>query len=329
VSTSLDVFPGTDVVPAVGGLLACAEPEISSLLARLGIRREVRLRAQLGRLDDPRRWSDPDLQPLDASAPFWCAEDEYVHLSADGVSGGADVFVFDHREDDEEPHPLQDAPRSHTIGDLNRRTKLWTSWTFGNPATLVPSYHMLAGCLARLTDGLLYSADRGWEFSQVPLRPEELFAHYSEPHVPDLLGIAESLGVGSLELERGVHRFEYGDADRLAADCAGAGWRVFRLPQGMTSVEAFFDAASRELPLDPSQPGDWDELAGALHRALRATGEKRVAIVWQGALKLELEAYADWHAAIGALDRAVTLLAAEDPPRRLLVLLVPRRRGKP
>lgn len=118
------------------------------------------------------------------------------------------------------------------------------------------------------------------------------------------------------------------EAEALLALCERSGWRIFRLPDGMASKEAFIDGVRRTLPLDPPLHGNrnWDALSDSLFYGLHAAQDDRIAILWPDGSRLESQAPADFAVASDILADLPTLLADEivtvGATKQLLVLRV-------
>ena len=124
----------------------------------------------------------------------------------------------------------------------------------------------------------------------------------------------------------GTYDFVPESADTLIREMQRDGWRVYRLPAGMTSREEFFVGVVRTLPLDvpASQPLDWDTLPAALARGLDRSPEVRVAIVWPDASAFAAAAEGDAIAAAGLLAGLAGIparRAASEPEHRQWVVL--------
>ena len=163
-STTFEVFPGTPRIPTVSQVLRGGEIE----MARFIKRRAVKLRASV---------SGERCAPTD---PFWCAPEEYLWITIDGVKdAGTDVTVDGVHDLAEpgEPHPLL----SEGIAGAERYLAAGHSWTFrrraGEPRTIVLAFGLLAGVLARLTDGIVTTTD-AWDWEGMPATGPDFLAHY-------------------------------------------------------------------------------------------------------------------------------------------------------
>ena len=103
------------------------------------------------------------------------------------------------------------------------------------------------------------------------------------------------------------------EAEQVLALCERSGWRIFRLPYGISSKEAFIAGVRSTLPLDPPLYGNknWDALPDSLFSGLHATDEDRIAIVWPDGSQLEARAPADFLVASDILADLPAQLADE------------------
>lgn len=53
--------------------------------------------------------------------------------------------------------------------------------SIGQPAIINIAYGLIAGCLAELTDGFVFSDDSAWDWERMPALPSELFSWYFVP----------------------------------------------------------------------------------------------------------------------------------------------------
>ena len=294
-STTFEVHPSTTRVPTVGEVLEAGEREIASVLARRGLHTTVRLQARLGPAPRWRR----ELKVLGGDRPFWCREDQYLWLTIDGVDGGTDVHVHDN-----EFVELDEAPRAADFEDVGRYTATGSHWSFrrsvGQPGVVNLAYGLLAGCLARLVDGLVHSDDGAWEWERMPMRPDELLAGYFVPERTGdpqkaewarrcLCGVAEDVGIPLAELTHGLHEYAAGDPEERAAQLAREGWRVLRIP-GEVAPES-----------------------------VRELEDTRIAVVWVGPQMKEVMTPQEFEAATtGQID----LIAALEPRDDQLVVIL-------
>ena len=118
------------------------------------------------------------------------------------------------------------------------------------------------------------------------------------------------------------------EAELVLAMCERSGWRIFRLPDGISSKEAFIAGIRSTLPLDPPLYGNksWDLVPDSLFCGLHAAPDDRIAIVWPDGSRLETQAPADFAIASDILSDLPALLADElattGDPKQLLVLRV-------
>ncbi len=79
------------------------------------------------------------------------------------------------------------------------------------------------------------------------------------------------------------------EANRIRDECVRSGWKVLRLPAGISSKDEFFEGVRQTLPLDPPLESNrsWDALADSLWSGLDALSDENILIVWPDASRME------------------------------------------
>jgi hypothetical protein len=127
-------------------------------------------------------------------------------------------------------------------------------------------------------------------------------------------------------IKTGVHTCSQQEAEITAQAASRNGWRVFRLPIGIASREAFFEGVRRTLPLDPllHTNRSWDALSDSLWGGIDGLADKKIAVVWSDAYGLLKDAPGDFAIATNILIDVATSLsnadAATDKTKQILVL---------
>ncbi len=126
--------------------------------------------------------------------------------------------------------------------------------------------------------------------------------------------------------EPGVHAVNESQAEDIAQARTRDGWRVFRLPAGIDSRQAFFDAVRATLPLDPPLKGNrsWDALSDSVWSGLDACAENGFVVVWPRYTRMRDAAPADFATATDVLAEVAASLADPEAtagaPKRLVIL---------
>ena len=182
-STTFNVFPTTDNIPSFRQLLDLATVHLRDFLCSYGVTQAAALAVTLRRLEP-----DQPVIAFDTGAPAWWPEDCYAWFQVPGVAGGTDAYA----------RPIDDAARE-AIRDIRTKNlpeftdmtaaalRIGRYWYFrrsaGQPAVINVGYGMLAGSLADLTGGFVYSDDGAWDYSQLPARPDRFLSTYFRPEL--------------------------------------------------------------------------------------------------------------------------------------------------
>jgi len=182
-STTFEAFPRTRELPSFRAVLERSTRELHGFLASIDIDHRPQIHARLQRnsdrshvafgLDDPLRWD----------------EDVYAWFMVGDVPGGTDAYfrgdpaAFTKMWGREFHGPRYDGLRPVIDECLAVRH----SWSFrrsaGQSCTINLAYGLIAGSLAALTDGLVHSDDRAWEWERLPARPDDFLRFYFRPEL--------------------------------------------------------------------------------------------------------------------------------------------------
>ena len=167
-STTFEVYPSVTRIPTFSELLTAANRTLRSRLANIGASAQLSVEM---------RSSDGDhLLSLDLDSPMaWGIDETYAWFIIPTVAGGTDGY-FD-QVDDLTRDVWSDylkierlSPMTHTV---SRCLDTGHYWSFrrsaGQPGIINLSYGLLAGCLAQLTDGIVFSDDNAWVFDLLPM----------------------------------------------------------------------------------------------------------------------------------------------------------------
>jgi hypothetical protein len=80
----------------------------------------------------------------------------------------------------------------------------------------------------------------------------------------------------------GLYVIDSIEAKRIAEECGRDDWLVIFLPEGVASMDQFFDAIRSTCPLDPPLCSNrrWDALADSMWSGLNELEQEKIAIFW-------------------------------------------------
>lgn len=180
-SVTFDVFPRSVVVPTFAALLERSTEELHRFSSSVGVVARPRIQLQIRRREgdarvehsphDPARWSKRD----------------YAWFTVGNVPGGTDAYYSDDAAAIASlwEGPFDD-PKCYRMESLIREcAAVGHYWTFrrsaGQSAVVNLAYGLIAGCLAELTDGFVYSIDSAWDWERMPARPDDFLRFYFRP----------------------------------------------------------------------------------------------------------------------------------------------------
>ncbi len=176
-STTFEVYPSVTRIPTFRELLTAANRTLGSRLANIGASAQLTVEM---------RRSDGDHQlPLDLDSPMaWDIDETYAWFIIPTVAGGTDGY-FDQVDDltrDVWSDYLKMERLSPMTDTVSRCLDTGHYWSFrrsaGQPGIINLTYGLLAGCLAQLTDGIVFSDDSAWVFDLLPMSGNEFLNRY-------------------------------------------------------------------------------------------------------------------------------------------------------
>jgi hypothetical protein len=181
-STAFEVFPTTDHIPSFPELLDAATARLREFLRSYGILQPAPLAVTLRRKEP-----DAPILPLDPTAPAWWPDDCYAWFQVRGVAGGTDAYAwtFDNLNRECLGYVAAEHPEfAHMTAAALRVGRYWSfRRSAGQPAIITIAYGMLAGSLAELTGGFVYSDDGAWDYKRLPARPDRFLSTYFRPEL--------------------------------------------------------------------------------------------------------------------------------------------------
>jgi hypothetical protein len=180
-STSFDVYPRTRELPTFAALIERSSKELHSFLDSIGIseRPPIHLRLQ--------RCEGDSHVPFSLGEPAQWSEDLYAWFMVGKVPGGTDAYFDNDADQIKELWDGElDDPKCKRLEPLIRECvaighRWWFRRSAGQPAIINLVYGLIAGSLAAITDGFVYSSDSAWDWERMPARPQELLSWYFRP----------------------------------------------------------------------------------------------------------------------------------------------------
>jgi hypothetical protein len=181
-STTFDVFPKLSKITSFRDLLDLSTARLSEYLIDHGINAQptINVALQSNRNHKPR--------PFDLNSPAVWRDSEYAWFYIESAPGGTDAYFCSNQEIDyeiwdEEINANSRAAEKKTL--INECLANGHHWYFrrsaGQPGIINLAYGMIAGSLAELTEGFIYSDDSAWDYERFPATAQEFFSWYLRP----------------------------------------------------------------------------------------------------------------------------------------------------
>ena len=191
-STTFDVFPSTAVIPTFDDVLRLSQVYLKDALAKHGVTKEFQIDVRIQKKEGHA------ITPFLKSSPAKWNDDEYAWFVIAGQNGGCDAYFFKLDENNmsaedwnswrDELLSCQKAPRFDR--EIRKCFDTGFCWYFrrsaGQPAIVNLTYGLIAAAFAKLTDGVIYSNDGGWDYSLFPTKANEFLGHYFDPNCQDV-----------------------------------------------------------------------------------------------------------------------------------------------
>jgi len=219
VSTTFEVYPGTDHIPTFAAVLGLGTRYLHEYLTDHSIAARPTIAATLHR---PGPGESDRVTPVAPDAPFRWDKGEYAWLTARPAPGGTDAS-FDRldqgmREGYEKGLGNgygSDRWRAMVRAHLTRGYSWYFRRSMGQPAIISIAYGFLAAALADLTAGSIHAEDGAWDAARFPataaefrtwyFRPDQALREDNRVWAERCIGhLREELGGGSGRARRGV-----------------------------------------------------------------------------------------------------------------------------
>lgn len=177
-STTFEVYAKDSRIPSFTEVFDLSMKNINRFLSLHDIAVNISIECEL------RSQSDADTLQIDKHSPFSWSDDYYLWITVKDVSGGIDVYMDDVEESYIE-ELYEKADTAEKLQCIKESVKQNYTWRFrrssGQPAIINIAYGFIAGSLAKLTDGIVYSGDCAWSPSMLPAKGENFLMFYMEP----------------------------------------------------------------------------------------------------------------------------------------------------
>lgn len=179
-STTFEVYPGTEEIPTFCQLLTYANGRLKDRLPK-GTTVEAEINVMLRRCN-----GNAEIPHAIDSKMNW-SEDIYAWFSVSEVIGGTDAYFETVDDLDREVWEdyAQDEDLTQHRATVNQSLSIGHYWSFrrsaGQPGIVNLAYGLLAGSLAELTRGFVFSDDSAWVWPLMPITGNEFLKRYLVP----------------------------------------------------------------------------------------------------------------------------------------------------
>ncbi len=181
-STTFDIYPSDSKIPSFKDVLHEVTSEYHTFLSDVGLKYkpeiEIRILTKSG---------DKEIGYSHADSFKW-SDDHYLWAQIKGIAGGTDGYFWENDKNDydywkDDVIPLERC--SHIRGQLERCLSVGFHWNLrrsaGQPGVINIFYGILAGVLAQITDGVVFSDDSAWDYGRMPIRGKDFLKSYYRP----------------------------------------------------------------------------------------------------------------------------------------------------
>jgi hypothetical protein len=181
-STTFEVYPGVPELPTFGALVERSTTELHRFLESVNITNRPAIDVKLQTCKEHAQ------RPLSFHNPLrWDKNTVYAWFSVGNVVGGTDAYfgktewlVREFWESE-----LQSPKYAKMEAAIRKGIAIGHYWWFrrsmGQPAIVNLAYGLIAGSLASLTNGIVYSSDSAWDWERMPAFPDEFLSWYFRP----------------------------------------------------------------------------------------------------------------------------------------------------
>jgi hypothetical protein len=182
-STTFEVYPRTRDLPTFAAVVESATKELRRFFASIKIEARPCIRVRL------QSCKDNVHLPFSLDAPAKWTKDSYAWFMVGDIRGGTDAYFADDvaviREywegELQNPNCTRMEPAIRECMDIGHFW--WFRRSMGQPATINLAYGLIAGTLAGLTNGIVYSMDSAWDWQRMPAYSGEFLSWYFRPEL--------------------------------------------------------------------------------------------------------------------------------------------------
>lgn len=181
-STTFEVYLSSDTIPSFKKVAKACEHNYWKYLSSNGISERPKISYRLLTKENNKE------KPFDEEAPFIWDDDKYLWVQVENIEGGTDCYTEKTNESDREYWNEDIIPldRSKPIKELLKKCiKQKHHWCFrrsaGQPAAINILYGILAGSLAKMEKGVVFSDDSAWDYTQMPIEGDKFLERYMIP----------------------------------------------------------------------------------------------------------------------------------------------------
>lgn len=180
-STTFEVYPRVKELPTFAAIIDRSTKELHGFLDSIGIQVRPRIHVRL------QGCADHAHLPLSLNDPARWNKEAYAWFMVGDVPGGTDAY-YDNDADKIRQYweGEFENPNCRKLESLIRacvRTghRWWFRRSAGQPGIINVVYGLMAGSLAALTDGIVYSMDSAWDWERLPALPADFLSWYFRP----------------------------------------------------------------------------------------------------------------------------------------------------
>ncbi len=179
-SLNFTVFPNNKYVPTYKELLEYSNEKINNYLISQGIKRKIFIEYNLKK-------TKKDLEvKFDINDEYKWEEGSHIEIYIKGISGMATSYYYNTIDDLEKEAWAEninsELKYKKMEKEIRKSMEIGYSWIFkrsaGQPGIIVLTYGFFAASLAKLTNGIIYSDDGGWNYDLLPAKPDDFFKFY-------------------------------------------------------------------------------------------------------------------------------------------------------
>ena len=175
-STTFDVFAKNNYIPFFNELFSISTENLNNFLKRHGIMSKIFIRYKLmNKVTD-------NVIPISSDDAFFWDDEHYLWIYTDEVEDGTDAYV--HEVDDLDLEELKETEfiqnQEKPVENFIKQNYYWSfRRSAGQPGIINIMYGIIAGTLAKLTDGIVFSGDCAWEIEAA--FGDDFLLFYMEP----------------------------------------------------------------------------------------------------------------------------------------------------